>query len=112
VTPFFQHVAHTLPDKVFTSLLKKGAPGSYDFGFINPNKHTGSIAYTPIKRTPSGAGLFEFISQGYSVGSKHFSANIDAIADTGTSLMLLPKQVVKNYYAQVPKAQYNSQVGG
>ena len=36
-----------LPANLFTVDLKKGAPGSYDFGFIDSTKLTGSITYVP-----------------------------------------------------------------
>lgn len=35
-----------------------------------------------------------------------------AIADTGTTLMLMSDEVVAAYYAQIPSAQNNQQVGG
>lgn len=35
-----------------------------------------------------------------------------AIADTGTTLMLVPDQMVEAYYAQIPSAQNNAQIGG
>lgn len=35
-----------------------------------------------------------------------------AIADTGTTLLLMPDQAVQAYYAQIRSAQNNAQVGG
>ncbi len=36
-----------LQSNVFTANLQKGAPGTYDFGFIDSSKYTGSITYVP-----------------------------------------------------------------
>jgi aspergillopepsin I len=36
---------------------------------------------------------------------------MDAIADTGTSLLLVPQSLVNAYYAKVPSAHYNSTWG-
>jgi aspergillopepsin I len=49
VTTFFQNAIAlgVLQEPVFTADLKKGAPGSYDFGFIDPTKYNGDITYVP-----------------------------------------------------------------
>jgi hypothetical protein len=36
-----------LTEPVFTADLKAGAAGSYDFGFVDPDKYNGDIAYVP-----------------------------------------------------------------
>lgn len=47
------------------------------------------------------------------MGSSAFaSSSIDAIADTGTTLLLLPAAVVRAYYAKVGGAVNNAMQGG
>ena len=107
---FFTNAKPTLAAPLFTVNLKKGAPGSYDFGFIDSTKYTGAITYVNVN---TGNGFWEFTSNGYAVGSGAFtSTSIDAIADTGTSLLYLPTAVVSAYYAQVTGASYNTAQGG
>jgi aspergillopepsin I len=54
-----------------------------------------------------------FTSAGYSVGSGTLSSTkISGIADTGTTLLLLPTSVVKAYYKQVSGAKYDNNQGG
>lgn len=54
-----------------------------------------------------------FTSSGYSVGTGAFSSiKVSGIADTGTTLLLLPSAVVKAYYAKVSGAKYDSSQGG
>jgi hypothetical protein len=54
-----------------------------------------------------------FISSGYAIGSASFqSTSIQGIADTGTTLLLLPDSVVTAYYEQVSGAKYDSSQGG
>ncbi len=98
-----------LSNRLFTCDLKKGAPGTYDFGFINNAKYTGAITYTRIN---SGRGFWEFTGTGYGVGSTFTSTSIDAIADTGTTLILVDDSIVRAYYAQVSGARYDSTQGG
>jgi len=46
-------------------------------------------------------GFWEFTGNGYAVGAGFFvSSAIDAIADTGTTIIYLPKPAVKGYYAK------------
>jgi len=106
---FFTNVKSNLDSPVFTADLKRGAPGSYDFGYIDATKHTGSITYATVDTKNS---FWEFPSSGYKVGSAAFeSQSIDAIADTGTSLLLLETAIVTAYYKGTG-ATYDSSQGG
>ena len=99
-----------LSSNLFTVDLKKGEPGTYDFGFIDDSKHTGEITYTKVN---NAQGFWEFTGTGYGVGSGRFqSTNIDAIADTGTTLILIEDSIVEAYYSEVDGAEYDSQQGG
>lgn len=108
---FFDNAKSSLSSPLFTVDLKKNAPGSYNFGFIDDSKYTGAITYVPVD---SSRGFWEFTSEGYSVGSSGSfkSVSIDAIADTGTTLLYLPDAVVQDYYRAVPSASYSSDQGG
>lgn len=95
---------------LFTVDLKHAAPGTYDFGFIDDSKHTGSITYTPVN---SAQGFWEFTGTGYAVGDGSFKQqSIDAIADTGTTLLLMDDAIVEDYYGQIDGAQLDQQQGG
>jgi hypothetical protein len=103
-------VQSSLAAPLFTVDLKKGAVGSYDFGYIDSTKHTGTISYVPVN---TANGFWEFTGSGYAVGSGSFvSTSIDAIADTGTTLLLVPNSVVSAYYSKVSGASYSSADGG
>jgi aspergillopepsin I len=99
-----------LSSNLFTVDLKKGVPGTYDFGFIDDSKHTGTITYTPVN---TANGFWEFTGTGYGVGSGAFKkTSIDAIADTGTTLVLIEDAIVQDYYKSVRGAKYDSRQGG
>ncbi|TKA66599.1 hypothetical protein B0A49_06760 [Cryomyces minteri] len=109
-TTFFDTVKSTLAKPLFTAHLKKGAPGSYDFGYIDTSKYTGSITYAHVD---TSNGLWEFTASGYAVGSGSTVATpYDSIADTGTSLLYLPTEIVAAYYGEVNGAMYDSSQGG
>lgn len=90
--------------------LTLSTAGNYNFGFIDNTEFTGDISFTPVNNSQ---GFWAFNSEGFSVGT---GAAQDmphqAIADTGTTLMLMPEAIVEAYYAQVPGATNNAQVGG
>ena len=107
---FFSNAKASLSAPLFTVNLKKGAPGTYDFGYIDTSKYTGSITYVNVN---TANGFWEFTSNGYAVGTGAFtSASIDAIADTGTTLLYLPSTIVSAYYAKVSGSRYDSTQGG
>ncbi|PHH78807.1 hypothetical protein CDD82_2834 [Ophiocordyceps australis] len=92
-----------LQEPLFTTSLKAGQDGSYTFGFIDKSQYEGEIAYTPLVKA---RGIWEFITNGWAIGNEPMSFDsIDAIADTGTSLLYLPDNIVKAYWSRVPGAQ-------
>ncbi|KAF3274246.1 Type I transmembrane sorting receptor [Orbilia oligospora] len=90
---------------------KLNTPGSYDFGYIDSKKYTGSIKFTPIS---TKSGWWEFPSTSYKVGGTTYSnpSTATGIADTGTTLLLVSSGAAKAYYKTISGAQANSQVGG
>ncbi|KAH6995518.1 secreted aspartic proteinase precursor [Ilyonectria sp. MPI-CAGE-AT-0026] len=107
---FFDSSLPQLDSPVFTADLKQDAPGSYNFGYIDSSAYTGAITYTSVD---SSQGFWEFISTGYAVGSATFTkTSIDGIADTGTTLLLLPSSINKAYYAKISGAKLDNNVGG
>ncbi|EME47325.1 hypothetical protein DOTSEDRAFT_69301 [Dothistroma septosporum NZE10] len=111
-TTFFDTVKSSLSKKLFTCDLKAGAAGTYDFGYIDSSKYTGSIAYVPVS---TSNGFWEFNAGGYSIGDDDSASGDsigDAIADTGTTLLYLPDDVTTDYYNNVDGAQYDQSQGG
>jgi len=107
---FFDNVKPNLESPLFTADLRHDTPGTYDFGFIDDSKYTGTIAYTDVDNSQ---GFWQFTADGYAVGSDSpNNSSFSAIADTGTSLLLLPDEIVSAYYAQVQGAKNDSQQGG
>ncbi|MCJ1384096.1 Type I transmembrane sorting receptor [Xylographa soralifera] len=103
-------VAQGLPQAVFTADLKKGAPGTYNFGYVNASEYTGALTSVVVS---TANGFWEFTSNGYAIGTAAFVAlAIDTIVDTGTTLLLLPTAAVKAYYAKVAGAAYSAEEGG
>lgn len=107
---FFTNVIPSLSGPLFTVDLRKGAPGTYDFGFVDDAKHTGEVTYVDVD---SSQGFWTFTSSGYSIGGEAQSSSpIRGIADTGTTLLYLPDDIVDSYYGAVQGAKNDQQQGG
>ncbi|KAK8190567.1 aspartic peptidase domain-containing protein [Phyllosticta capitalensis] len=107
---FFDTVADQLAKKLFAVTLKKGEAGTYDFGYIDQSKYTGEIAYIDVD---SSEGYWGFTADGYAVGDGSVTgSSFSAIADTGTTLVYLPDEIVDAYYAKVDGASYDEQQAG
>ncbi|KAL8708425.1 MAG: hypothetical protein Q9220_006715 [cf. Caloplaca sp. 1 TL-2023] len=106
---FFSNVLPSLSAPLFTVDLKKGAPGTFDFGFVDDAKHTGEVTYVDVD---SSQGFWTFTTGDISVGGQSASGSIDAIADTGTTLLYLPDDIVDAYYGAVDGATNDQQQGG
>ncbi|KFY23994.1 hypothetical protein V493_05494 [Pseudogymnoascus sp. VKM F-4281 (FW-2241)] len=107
---FFENAMNDLASPLFTVNLMKQAAGSYDFGYINESEHTGEIQYAPVDNS---RGFWGFNPSGFQVGNSSFnSTSWFAIADTGTSLLLLPGDMVDNYWSAVSGAKFDALQGG
>lgn len=103
---------------LFTADLRAQSPGTFTFGHIPRSSYLGSLSYT--KLTPPRSSYWQFTVAGWSVGSGRSASSgsgtprraFTAIADTGTSLALLPRKVVDDYYSCVPGAGYDARWAG
>ncbi|KAL7792431.1 aspartic peptidase domain-containing protein [Trichoderma ceciliae] len=108
---YLDNIKSQLAKPLFTANLKKGKPGNYNFGYINASEYTGNVQYAAINpKSP----LWEISVSGYRIGSNEtrYVARVwNAIADTGTTLLLAPDDIVNAYYAQVSGSTFNDDVG-
>ncbi|KAI1874340.1 uncharacterized protein JN550_002919 [Neoarthrinium moseri] len=105
---FFDNIKSDLNQPLWTVDLKHQEPGTYNFGNINSSLHTGEIHYAIVN---TRRGFWTFTATSYSVGGA-IGGSITGIADTGTTLALLPTAVAKAYYSKVPDALYDNSQGG
>lgn len=102
--PFFQAALATgaiKEPKFAFSLATHGSVssgGELVLGGADPTKYTGSFTYTPV----TIKGYWQFAVDSVTVGSDAFGSNIKAIADTGTSLLAIPKDQQKSIVAKLP----------
>ena len=108
---FFDNAQASLAMPVFTADLRKNAVGAYTFGAIDSTKFNGSLTWATVNTTN---GFWQFSSSKFQVGTGAAMtvAGGQAIADTGTTLMLANAAVVNAYYSQVTGAVNNQTVGG
>ncbi|KAI0879938.1 secreted aspartic proteinase precursor [Annulohypoxylon maeteangense] len=107
---FFDNIASDLDTAAWTADLKYHTAGTYDFGVIDKSKYTGDITYTDVDNSQ---GFWSFTSTGYGIGNGSFkSSSFAGIADTGTTLALLPDTIVKAYYKKVSGSKLDSSQGG
>ncbi|KAK3320538.1 aspartic peptidase domain-containing protein [Cercophora scortea] len=108
-----------LNSNLFTADLKYQSNGTYTFGHIDSALYTGdTVYYTPLL---DNAQYWEFNFTGFNVASTTAGASQDensiwflnewkAIADTGTTLILVDDDIVAKYYSRVPSAHYNDSI--
>ncbi|KAI1453862.1 acid protease [Annulohypoxylon moriforme] len=109
---FFDNVKSSLAEPLFTADLRAQAAGAYEFGRVDTSKFTGAMTWVPVNTTD---GFWQFTSQSFAVNGgtpQTSTAGAQAIADTGTTLLLADAAVAKAYYAQVQGAVDDQQQGG
>lgn len=98
---WFDRVSGSLDSPLFVADLRHDAPGSYVFGAVPPAVY--DVQYAPVD---SSQGFWQFST------SNNLGASFNAIADTGTTLLLVDDGIVGSYYAEVPGAVGDEQQGG
>ncbi|KAK0620799.1 aspergillopepsin-F [Immersiella caudata] len=109
---FFDNVLPTLAEPLFTADLRPGAVGAYEFGRTDASKFVGEMAWIPVNTTN---GFWQYGTSGFAVGDATTLTGLptaQAIADTGTTLMIVSKEVSDGYYSQVSGAQNDENIGG
>lgn len=108
---FFDNVMKDLPEPLFTADLAVDGSGSYQFGAVDQSKIAEPMKWVPVN---ASSGFWQVESKKFSVNGKVVDnpTASKAIADTGTSLLLVDQKVAEAYYSQVQGAQLNQQVGG
>jgi len=100
-----------LAQPIFSVDLTNDTSGSYTFGATDSSKFTGQLTTIPVN---AASGFWQVDSPSFQVGTQKVTNQgaSPAIADTGTSLLLVDQQVAQTYYSQVKGAVNNAQVGG
>ncbi|CAI7648138.1 unnamed protein product [Penicillium glandicola] len=109
---FFDNVASSLDEPVFTARLLSDGVGEYEFGTVDSSKYQGIMANVSVD---SSNGFWQFESAQYAVGGGDFypiTQAPQAIADTGTSLMMVSPEAAAAYYKQVDGALYANNADG
>ncbi|KAK0641838.1 aspartic peptidase domain-containing protein [Cercophora newfieldiana] len=109
---FFDNVLPTLAEPLFTADLRPGEVGAYEFGRIDNSKFVGEMAWIPVNTTN---GFWQFSTSGFAVGDEPTLTGLpasQAIADTGTTLMIVSKEVSDAYYSQISGARNDDDIGG
>ncbi|KAJ5121647.1 Peptidase aspartic catalytic [Penicillium bovifimosum] len=109
---FFDNVADSLDEPVFTVRLLSNGVGEYEFGTIDKTKYSGTLVNVSVD---SSNGFWEFSSAQYAIGGGAFHTITQApsaIADTGTSLMMVSPEVAEAYYQQVDGAIFANNANG
>ncbi|KAL3704219.1 hypothetical protein TMatcc_009910 [Talaromyces marneffei ATCC 18224] len=107
---FFDNIKPYLNSPLFAVYLKHRAPGSYDLGWIDPSKYKGQLFWRVVD---DSRGLWTIAVDGFSIGGDSSSSiPFPATIDTGTTLVLLQEDVVREYYKKIPGSYKCLQNGG
>jgi aspergillopepsin I len=112
---FLDNIAEDLSEPVFTAQLKSAQSGVYEFGTIDTSKFVGDLIDVPVD---ASGGFWSIESTMFMVGEGDGTLQTvsrgatAAIADTGTTLMLVNDEITEAYYAKVPNSQRSPQAGG
>jgi len=100
--PFFQAAlaSGAIKEPKFAFYLEKtgSTGGELALGGVDSSKYTGDFTYTPI----TIKGYWQFAVSAVQVGGEAFAGETKAIADTGTSLLAIPKASLTTLLTKFP----------
>ncbi|KAF2148113.1 acid protease [Myriangium duriaei CBS 260.36] len=100
--PYFDNISGSLAQQLFTVRLRKGKPGTYDFGYIDRSLYRGSISW--VEQDPAWRTSWTFYAGEYSVDGNYYEDAGLSVADTGTTLLLVSNRILEDYYENIPSA--------
>ncbi|KAK3896956.1 aspartic peptidase domain-containing protein [Staphylotrichum tortipilum] len=107
---FFENVMPSLAQPLFTADLRRDTPGAFEFGRIDRSKFAGALSWVP---TFTGRGFWEVSTAGFMVETRSTTMPAaQAVVDTGTTLMLVSREMVEGYYSHVFGAEELPGAGG
>ncbi|PSR80571.1 aspartic proteinase, partial [Coniella lustricola] len=106
---FFDNIKGSLSNELFVANLNHDVAGTYTFGAMD---FTETVYYAALDTTSELAGYWTFSAAGYARTVTLTDTTITGIADTGTTLLMLPDEIIAAYYAQVDGAEDSTQEGG
>jgi len=110
--PFFQAAlaAGVIKEAKFAFYLEKSGStgGELSLGGVDSTKYTGDFTYTPI----TIKGYWQFDVSEVKVGDASFAATTKAIADTGTSLLAIPKSSLTSLLTKFPSGAVKPLMAG
>lgn len=82
--------------------------GTFDFGYVDTSKFTGTIAYAPLDVSSDFDSFWVVHFSGIEVNGSFWEFSYPVICDTGTSGSAIPQSVADQYFSMVPGATWNS----
>ncbi|KIO21011.1 hypothetical protein M407DRAFT_29335 [Tulasnella calospora MUT 4182] len=107
-TPFFWNLAHgrALVSNIFSFYLSRDVETGSElcFGCVDSTKFTGDLSWYPLDASMSNGTNYwwNIVSDGLSVGGSQPSGRLEAIIDSGTSLIYVPPLVAQELYRTIP----------
>lgn len=108
---FFDTIQDDLALPVLAANLRHDANGFYEFGAIDQSAFKGNLTAVPVDNSN---GFWQMTSAAFSIGNGKAQQNANAspaIADTGTTLMIVDDAVAEAYYGTVEGAAFDQQQG-
>ncbi|UKZ61627.1 uncharacterized protein TrAtP1_002887 [Trichoderma atroviride] len=106
---FLWSIRSALDSGVFTVAYDDSTnSGEFEFGYVDPSKFTGAMAYAPLDVSSSSGGEWITEFSGFIVNGTFIIYSWPVILDTGTGGSGVPRTLADYYFSQVPGSTWNS----